>query len=50
MYIAPKIIGGEKSKTPIDGNGINKLTDAFRLRNINTSIVGEDILLEGYIG
>lgn len=50
MYIAPKIIGGKKSKTPIDGNGIDRLNDAFILNNTNASIVGEDILLEGYIG
>ena len=49
MYISPKIIGGEKSKTPVGGNGIDKLQEAFKIRDINISVVGEDILLEGYI-
>lgn len=49
MYISPKIIGGEESKTPIGGYGIDKLNNAFKLKNLKTSIVGEDILVEGYI-
>ena len=49
MYISAKIIGGEKSKTPVGGNGIDKLQEAFKIRDINISVVGEDILLEGYI-
>lgn len=49
IYIAPKIIGGEKSKTPVDGQGIDKLKNAFKVRNLNYSKVGSDILLEGYI-
>ncbi|WP_195990171.1 bifunctional diaminohydroxyphosphoribosylaminopyrimidine deaminase/5-amino-6-(5-phosphoribosylamino)uracil reductase RibD [Clostridium sp. D53t1_180928_C8] len=49
MYISPKIIGGEESKTPIGGYGIDKLNNAFKLKNIKTSIVGADILVEGYI-
>lgn len=49
IYIAPKIIGGEKSKTPVDGQGIDKLKNAFKVRNLSYSKVGSDILLEGYI-
>lgn len=50
VYISPKIIGGEFSKTPVGGRGIDKLKDAFKLKNITTNIVDEDILVEGYIG
>ena len=49
VYIAPKIIGGSKAKTPVGGVGITELKDAFRIRDLSTSMVGEDILLEGYI-
>lgn len=49
VYIAPKIIGGEKSKTPVGGSGIQCLTNAFQLDRINHKSVGEDILIEGYI-
>lgn len=50
VYIAPKIIGGESSKTSVGGIGIAKLNDAFKLKDITTNIVDEDILVEGYIG
>ena len=49
VYIAPKIIGGESSKTPVGGRGIDKLNDAFKLKNIAINILNEDILVEGYI-
>ncbi len=49
VYIAPKIIGGENSKTPVAGNGILELKDAFKINNMSTTLVGEDILVEGYI-
>lgn len=49
FYIAPKIIGGEKSKTSVDGDGIDNLKDCFKLKNITTNVVGEDILIEGYV-
>lgn len=49
VYIAPKIIGGIKSKTPVGGSGISNLKDAFKVRELSTSIIGKDILLQGYI-
>lgn len=49
FYIAPKIIGGVNSKTPIEGLGIDKLSDCFKLKNMITSNIGEDVLIEGYI-
>lgn len=49
VYIAPKIIGGEKAKTPVGGIGIEKLKDHFKVKNIQVSKIGQDILIEGYI-
>lgn len=49
VYIAPKIIGGEKSKTPVGGKGIDLLQDAFKVENKIIKLIGEDILIEGYI-
>jgi diaminohydroxyphosphoribosylaminopyrimidine deaminase/5-amino-6-(5-phosphoribosylamino)uracil reductase len=49
VYIAPMIIGGEKSKTIVSGTGIEFLKDAFKLRDLNLSLLGQDILIEGYI-
>lgn len=50
IYISPKFIGGESSKTPVGGRGIDKLNDAFRLKDIDINIEDEDILVKGYIG
>ena len=50
LYIAPKIIGGTNSKTFVEGVGISKLSDAFNVNFNEVSKVGEDILIEGYIG
>ena len=49
MYISPKIIGGENSKTPVGGSGIDLLKDAFKVESLISRQVGEDILIEGYI-
>lgn len=49
IYIAPKIIGGKDSKTPIEGKGIDNLKDAFKITNLSVSTIGEDILIEGYV-
>lgn len=48
-FIAPKIIGGENSKTPVGGEGINYMNDAILLDNIQVSKFEEDIMIEGYV-
>ncbi|MDD7795222.1 bifunctional diaminohydroxyphosphoribosylaminopyrimidine deaminase/5-amino-6-(5-phosphoribosylamino)uracil reductase RibD [Clostridium sp. 'White wine YQ'] len=48
-YISPKIIGGRDAKTSVEGEGVNKIEECFRLNKVTTRIVGEDILVEGYI-
>ena len=48
VYIAPKLIGGENSKTPIGGMGIDSLQDAFKIKDMVLKTIGEDILIEGY--
>lgn len=47
-YIAPMMIGGEKTKTALGGVGISHLRDAFFLEKITTRQVGQDICIEGY--
>ena len=47
-FIAPKIIGGRASKTPIGGIGIGDLSKAYTLEQVNVSKVGEDIMIEAY--
>jgi diaminohydroxyphosphoribosylaminopyrimidine deaminase/5-amino-6-(5-phosphoribosylamino)uracil reductase len=49
IYIAPILLGGDMSKSTVGGKGVEHLKDAFRLKKVTTKVVGEDVLLEGYI-
>lgn len=48
-FIAPKILGGKTSKTPVGGQGIRCLGEALLLDNLNTELIGEDVKIEGYV-
>ena len=48
-YIAPKLFGGEKAKTPVEGTGIQKIKDAVLLDELKATMLGSDILLEGKV-
>lgn len=49
FYIAPKILGGENSKSCISGQGFSKLNEAVKLTNTSYRKIGEDLVIEGYI-
>lgn len=44
-YVAPKIFGGAKAKTPVGGIGVATPQEAYRLADVKTSQIGEDILI-----
>lgn len=48
-FIAPKLIGGKTAPGPIGGMGIEQLSNAVQLREIQVSQIGEDMLVEGYV-
>lgn len=48
-FIAPKLIGGDKAKTPIGGKGISIMEDAIQVCKIKIHNFGEDIMIEGNI-
>ena len=48
-FIAPKIIGGEGAKTPVSGKGIEKMSNAIQLQNIDIQNINGDILIKGKI-
>ncbi|MBI5117970.1 bifunctional diaminohydroxyphosphoribosylaminopyrimidine deaminase/5-amino-6-(5-phosphoribosylamino)uracil reductase RibD [Candidatus Poribacteria bacterium] len=50
FFIAPKILGGKDAPTPVEGRGVARVADATSLKNISISRVGDDILIEGYVG
>ncbi|MDO4300168.1 MAG: bifunctional diaminohydroxyphosphoribosylaminopyrimidine deaminase/5-amino-6-(5-phosphoribosylamino)uracil reductase RibD [Clostridia bacterium] len=47
FFIAPKIIGGDQSKTPVEGKGIAFMDDAIKLHNIEVKNIENDILIYG---
>ncbi len=48
LYIAPKIIGGEKSKTAVGGAGIASLDQAFPLTIQSMDRIGQDMKITAY--
>lgn len=49
FFIAPKIIGGKDSFPAVGGKVFRKLSEAYKLKEINVKRIGEDILIEGYL-
>ena len=49
LYVAPKIIGGERSKTFVGGLGISRLDQAYPLRIESMEHVGEDMKITAYL-
>ena len=49
FFLAPKLIGGEDAPGPVGGVGIARLAEAYELRDVKTSHIGADFLIEGYL-
>lgn len=49
IFIAPKIIGGEKSYPCIGGKLYKKLDEAFKIKDLKIKKLSDDIFIEGYI-
>jgi diaminohydroxyphosphoribosylaminopyrimidine deaminase/5-amino-6-(5-phosphoribosylamino)uracil reductase len=47
-FIAPVIIGGEGAASPVEGRGVLRLADAWRLDSARLEAVGLDWLITGY--
>ena len=48
-FVAPKIIGGNISKTPVGGKGKEFMKEAIEIKNIEVQSFGNDIMIEGYM-
>lgn len=48
LYVAPKIIGGEKAKTFVGGRGIESLSQAHPLHIESVEQIGEDLKITAY--
>ncbi|HWR59317.1 MAG TPA: bifunctional diaminohydroxyphosphoribosylaminopyrimidine deaminase/5-amino-6-(5-phosphoribosylamino)uracil reductase RibD [Thermodesulfovibrionales bacterium] len=49
FFIAPKIMGGRESFPAVGGRTSRNLAEAYRLRDVATRRVGDDLLVEGYL-
>lgn len=47
-FIAPVIIGGEGAASPVEGRGVLRLADAWRLERTRLEAIGTDWLVTGY--
>jgi len=49
VFIAPVIIGGKASPTPVMGTGVDFIENGYRLKHQTIKVFGQDVLVEGYI-
>jgi diaminohydroxyphosphoribosylaminopyrimidine deaminase/5-amino-6-(5-phosphoribosylamino)uracil reductase len=49
-FISPIIIGGDEAKSAVGGNGVSRVTEAFRLSRVKIMEFGDDVLVSGYVG
>ncbi len=48
-YIAPKIFGGIDAKSPVSGDGFEKISDCVQLKTLNICQIEDDILIESEV-
>ena len=48
FFIAPMIIGGQDAPSAIGGDGVEKISDAVRLSNVQVRQWGPDVEITGY--
>jgi diaminohydroxyphosphoribosylaminopyrimidine deaminase/5-amino-6-(5-phosphoribosylamino)uracil reductase len=49
FFVAPKIFGGRDAPTAVEGLGVGKVGEAIGLKNLSTRLIGDDVLIEGYV-
>jgi len=48
VFISPKIIGGSNALTPVSGEGVELMSNAYLLNRTTIHTFDDDILIEGY--
>ena len=48
-FIAPIIIGGANARSAVVGEGVSKVTEAFRLERVKVARLGDDLMVSGYV-
>jgi len=49
FFVSPRIIGGAEAKTPVEGKGVGRLAEAWRISSMKVRRVGDDLLITGDI-
>lgn len=49
FFVAPVLIGGKDAPTPIEGKGVRKVADAWKLRDLSVERIGPDLLVRGFV-
>lgn len=49
VFVAPKIISGDKAPSPVGGLGIDLISEAWQLCDFTLEKIGSDVLLSGYL-
>ena len=47
-FVAPQIVGGETSLSPVEGSGVSVMADSWNLTGTRTEQIGLDWLIVGY--
>ena len=45
-FVAPKVFGGKNAITPVEGEGVSNVLDAFEFPEVNLKTFHNDILIE----
>jgi diaminohydroxyphosphoribosylaminopyrimidine deaminase / 5-amino-6-(5-phosphoribosylamino)uracil reductase len=48
-FISPMIIGGEGARPAVAGQGFSKLGDCPRLKQVKVEMIGDDVMVSGYV-
>jgi diaminohydroxyphosphoribosylaminopyrimidine deaminase/5-amino-6-(5-phosphoribosylamino)uracil reductase len=49
LFLAPVILGGRTARDPLEGEGVEHITDALRAQSLRCERVGEDLLVSARI-
>lgn len=50
IFVAPKIVGGASAITPVGGLGFAEMSEAWKLQNPVTRLLGDDLYIRGRVG
>jgi diaminohydroxyphosphoribosylaminopyrimidine deaminase/5-amino-6-(5-phosphoribosylamino)uracil reductase len=49
VFVAPKVVGGRAAKTPVEGEGFERMAEALALGELTVERFGGDLLLRGRV-